>query len=99
MSIIKIRPLVPLPLCKNKHVLSQRDSLFEFPLIVKILDPPVQLGRRTILSCSGVLKARLRQGSRTQVPRATIVRSQFARRLRSSDGYTISFRNGSIAAM
>ena len=37
--------------------------------------------------------------SRTQVPRATIVRSQFARTLRSSDGYTISFRNGSIAAM
>ena len=28
-----------------------------------------------------------------------IVRSQFARTLRSSDGCTISFRNGSIAAM
>lgn len=35
----------------------------------------------------------------TQVHGATIFRSQFARTLRSSDGYTISFRNGSIAAM
>src|SRR5215471_2287730 len=33
----------------------------------------------------------------TQVSLATMVRSQFARVLRSSDGYTTSFRNGSIA--
>jgi DNA invertase Pin-like site-specific DNA recombinase len=37
--------------------------------------------------------------SRTQVTRTAIVRFQFARKLRSSDGYTINFRNGSIAAM
>ena len=39
------------------------------------------------------------ESSRIHAPFATIVPSQFARTLRSNDGYTISFRNGSIAAM
>ena len=38
-------------------------------------------------------------GDRSLPPPPTIVRSQLARTLRSSAGYTISFRNGSIAAM
>jgi Ku protein len=47
----------------------------------------------------GIAQFALRNRTRDQTARATIVRSQFARTLRSSDGYTNSFRNGSIAAM
>ena len=47
----------------------------------------------------GLAQFALRNRTRDQTAKATIVRSQFARTLRSSHGYTISFRNGSIAAM